>query len=331
MSEQAQVRTESVKIDELIIDHRAQARINIDEDVVNEYAEALQAGAGMPNIDGVRVSDGEHAGKVVVWDGFHRVAAARQCGATEILVDVRDGTFADAIDLCTSANAAHGLRRTNEDKRHAVIMAISLDKQLKRKRSDRQVALHVGVHNSTVSEIRAELSGKPKKVKKQDESNDAPAAVEQTSDATAQSISVDELGRPVTDDKLRAVLSLCPEFDDVIKQVENAVRRVQGLTETVAGDELKPKLQNIRFDLEGAKNTIKFARPFTSCPYGPSCGPECLSCRGRGWVSKETWDRTPENIRNQALSGIAEVQVSESDTAGTEAHTDDVPAEVVSR
>ncbi len=102
---------------------------------------------------------------------------------------------------------------------------------------------------------------------------------------------------------------------------------IQGLN--VAGDELRPKLQNIKFDLEGAKNTVKYARPFTSCPYGPNCAAECSACRGRGWVSKETWDRTPENIRNQAISGISEVQVSESDTQSTEAQVDDIPAEAV--
>lgn len=331
MAEQNQVKTETVKIDEMVIDPRAQARVNMDQNVIDEYAEAMQAGAAIPTIEGVRVTDSEHAGKVVIWDGFHRVAAARKCGVTEIPVDVREGTLADAIDLCTGANTAHGLRRTNEDKRHAVLMAIALDKQLKRKRSDRMVAAHVGVHNSTVSEIRAELSGKSKKTKKRDQDETTREPVTETTEQTGEvaGVQVDELGRPVKDNTIKAVLALCPEFDEVIRQIESAAHRVLGLAETVAGDELRPKLQNIKFDLEGAKNTVKYARPFTSCPYGPNCAAECSACRGRNWVSKETWDRTPENIRNQAISGISEVQVSESDTQSTEAQVDDIPAEVV--
>lgn len=331
MAEQSPAPIESlnIKLDDLVIDPRVQARVRMDGEVVDEYAEAMKAGASIPSVDGVRVAEGEFAGKVVIWDGFHRIEAARKCGVTEMPVGVRNGSFADAIDLCTSANAAHGLRRTNEDKRHAVLMALALDKQLKRKRSDRQIAIHVGVHNSTVSEIQAELSGK-KKTKKD---APAPSTTEQAETAsgpetTNAGVMVDELGRPVNDPKLRAVLALCPEFDDIIRQIGDTIRRVMGLTETVAGDELKGKVQNIKFDLGGARSTVEFARPYTACPYGPGCAPECLACRGRGWVSKETWGRTPENIRNQAISHVAEV--SESDTTSQVAVDPEMP-EVVAQ
>jgi len=48
------------------------------------------------------------------------VKAAEEAGLTDIAADVRQGTRRDAILHSVGANAAHGLRRTSEDKRRAV-------------------------------------------------------------------------------------------------------------------------------------------------------------------------------------------------------------------
>src|SRR4051794_18625155 len=53
-------------------------------------------------------------------DGFHRIAAAAILGHDTIACDVRPGTLRDAVAHAVGANAAHGLRRTNDDKRRAV-------------------------------------------------------------------------------------------------------------------------------------------------------------------------------------------------------------------
>jgi hypothetical protein len=51
---------------------------------------------------------------------FHRIIAAEELGLVEITADVREGTRRDAILYAVGANAAHGLKRTNRDKRNAV-------------------------------------------------------------------------------------------------------------------------------------------------------------------------------------------------------------------
>lgn len=63
---------------------------------------------------------GEGAAAYWLADGFHRTAAAKSAGLAEIDADVRQGTRRDAILFSVGANAAHGLRRTNADKRRAV-------------------------------------------------------------------------------------------------------------------------------------------------------------------------------------------------------------------
>jgi hypothetical protein len=53
-------------------------------------------------------------------DGFHRIIAAAAIDRTEIAADVREGTRRDAILFAVGCNAAHGLKRTNRDKRNAI-------------------------------------------------------------------------------------------------------------------------------------------------------------------------------------------------------------------
>lgn len=52
--------------------------------------------------------------------GWHRVAGAEQAGLTEIEADVQPGTKRDALLYSAGANATHGLRRSNADKRRSV-------------------------------------------------------------------------------------------------------------------------------------------------------------------------------------------------------------------
>ena len=63
----------------------------------------------------------------VYWlaDGFHRFYAAQGCERQEVECDVREGGLRDAILCSVGANAAHGLRRTNEDKRRAVMKMLN--------------------------------------------------------------------------------------------------------------------------------------------------------------------------------------------------------------
>ena len=70
-------------------------------------------------------------------------------------MELTGGTFRDALALALRANAAHGRRRTNEDKRKAV------EKALLRpgwnQKSDREVAGLCTVHHQMVSKVRAVL------------------------------------------------------------------------------------------------------------------------------------------------------------------------------
>lgn len=129
------------------IDGGTQSRATLNEQVVNEYAEAIQAGATFPPI--VVYYDGK---KHWLADGFHRFHAYQKAGREKVAADVRQGTRRDAILHSVGANEAHGLRRTNDDKRRAVLTLLG-DTEWS-KWSDGEIAKRCAVSREYVNRLR---------------------------------------------------------------------------------------------------------------------------------------------------------------------------------
>jgi len=132
-------------------DTSAQPRAAIFQNVVDEYAEALADGVALPPV--VVFYDEAH-----YWlaDGFHRHAAHMKIGASCIAADVRLGTLRDAILYSVGANQAHGLRRTNDDKRRAVLTLLNDEEWSKW--SAREIARHCGVSADFAARLKSSLS-----------------------------------------------------------------------------------------------------------------------------------------------------------------------------
>jgi hypothetical protein len=140
----------NVLLELLRIDGGTQPRASLDETVVAEYAEALKAGGKLPPV--IVYFDGSE------WwlaDGFHRYHAHRAAGATEISAEVREGTRRDAVLFSAGANASHGLRRTNDDKRRAVMTLLN-DAEWMRW-SDNAIAKACSVSNHMVASLRSAI------------------------------------------------------------------------------------------------------------------------------------------------------------------------------
>jgi hypothetical protein len=142
-----QCEVKKINLDAIRLDGGTQPRERIDMNVVREYADVLTAGAELPPL--VVFDDGAEK-----WlaDGFHRWHAHKLAGRASVSAAIHAGSLDDAKLNASGANATHGLRRTNEDKRRSVEMALAVPAC--REWSDTQLAKHCGVSVPFVGAIR---------------------------------------------------------------------------------------------------------------------------------------------------------------------------------
>ena len=152
----------TVKMGLLTLDDACQTRADtkLDADHVEALATAYAAGEAVAPLTCVEMADGS----LTVVDGYHRWAAlaalmkrapkAPVLGAVPVVV-VAKGDRELASFHALAANAAHGIRRTNADKRHAIKLALA--HPLCRKMGVGLIAQHLGVNRELVSAVREEV------------------------------------------------------------------------------------------------------------------------------------------------------------------------------
>lgn len=145
---------EDISIEKIRIDGGTQPRAEIDTSVVSDYAEKFELGETFPNVD--LFFDGKN-----YWlaDGFHRYHGAVKAHLETIPATIHRGTQRDAVLFSVGANATHGLRRTNEDKRHAVLTLLNDEEW--GKKSQRWIAEKCGVHHQLVATLIAQVGESP--------------------------------------------------------------------------------------------------------------------------------------------------------------------------
>ena len=143
--------TKSIDLSLVIIDPDLQQRVKLDESIIEEYAIALSNGEVFPPIT---VWHNTEDGRNYLVDGFHRVAAAKKAGINELPFTIKQGEFREAILYSVSLNSTHGLRRSNEDKRKAV-MTLLQDEEWSTW-SNVAIANQCGVSESFVRKIKKE-------------------------------------------------------------------------------------------------------------------------------------------------------------------------------
>lgn len=148
MNDDEEWTTETVEIASLCRDRELQSRAATDDDTIDSYAELLERGVELPAPVVFREGD-----RLRVADGHHTIAAHEERGKTSIVVRVRSGTRENAVLYAARANAAHGLRRTNKDKRRAVELVLGLHAEW----SNGLVAAHCSVSDGLVKGVRADL------------------------------------------------------------------------------------------------------------------------------------------------------------------------------
>lgn len=140
-----------------------QMRALLDINTVGDYHAVMKAVGGWGPFPAVTIF---HDGRDHwLGDGFHRVAAYRRLLAdlavdsAEVPADIRVGTRRDAVLHAAGANASHGLRRSQADKRRAVETLLRDDEW--QQWSDREIARKCNVSPDLVGAVRRELAPPP--------------------------------------------------------------------------------------------------------------------------------------------------------------------------
>lgn len=261
----ASKRIKDVPLAKITMDKALQPRTALTAEAVAEYAEAMQEGAEMPPC-------------VVVWDGttnwlcdgFHRVSAAQRLKWKSIACEVVEGTRDHAMWLAAAANLKHGVRRTNSDKRRAVLMALACNPDA----SNRDIGSHCAVSGEMVRLCRQQAEA----VHELD-----TVAEEAVADAIADGV-VEE-----GDTATARMLAAESAIKNAIVAVDGANATVNALLQTEHAAFVAQ--QRVLTDLKNAKTALKQALPHEVCPL---CGGDgCETCRMTGWVTKQQWDLIP--------------------------------------
>ena len=152
------------------IDGGTQAREELNQEAVADYAEKMRDGEVFPPVS--VFFDGSEYWLV---DGFHRYFATKSNGKTSIDAEVENGTLKEAIRASWKANGKRGLNLNSADTKK-IILAMFAD-EVTKTWSNRQIAEYVGVSHSTVNRLKSSLeqsSTKPKPVK--DSHGDEPVS-----------------------------------------------------------------------------------------------------------------------------------------------------------
>lgn len=135
----------NVALDDLILDPNLNLRDRLDDFTVERYAEAWDR---LPPITVYDIDE-----RWLIADGFHRHAAAVMLGKRTIPVEIRVGSFDDALDYVSSVNLFHGLPLSRTERRRAVEVKLRLHHDW----SDRRTAEELGVSRELVAKIRKQL------------------------------------------------------------------------------------------------------------------------------------------------------------------------------
>lgn len=150
-----------IALTKLRTDGDTQPRAMLNQDIIAEYAESMMEDVTFPPI--IVFHD---SANYWIADGFHRFFAAKRAGATEIECEMHQGTLREAQLFAVGANSVHGLRRTNEDKRKAVLTLLN-DLEWA-EWSDREIARRCNVSQVTVGRVKKSVSLEKTEVKYKD-------------------------------------------------------------------------------------------------------------------------------------------------------------------
>lgn len=241
-----------IQLKQVRLDGDTQPRQFINEDTVNEYSEQLLEDSTFPPID--VFFDGAN-----YWlaDGYHRYFANKKAGFLDIEATIHEGTRRDAVLFSVGTNAVHGLRRTNDDKRKAVLTLVN-DLEWS-EWSDHEIARRCHVSVMTVGRVKKSLNLEKTEVKYKDKHGNVSTMKKKEVPETVTLKPLEKMIEP-EDDKLQELAvanqDLAAENASLldrlaVQQMDGTEEEKQQAAETIA--ELRNQVTALEAELRAVK------------------------------------------------------------------------------
>lgn len=309
-----------VDVAKIDINGSPKVRAELHEEAVAEYAQAYRAKKPLPKPTLFEVEKDHY----LVADGLHRIAAMTDAKIGLKPFDVFQGTYADCLKYALRANLAHGLRRTNSDKRAGVIAAL----QEFPKMSNGAISEIAAAGDDLVREVRKELESEKKipetptrtsvsgvektvphprktrmtiteppvnNVKAHHSDSVQPDPKHKKLESDNDNNLKDDTGYPVPPE----LVNLWQRGSEV-QQLLTSISRIKTAVSNGQKDKCplygEVNFSSVLADLANAYNGINRAKPYAVCPKCQGravTSKNCLMCKGRGIVSKLMYDRIP--------------------------------------
>lgn len=287
-----------LNLSDITLSNALRVRHSVDQNVVEDYAEAMKAKAVFPPIDVFSVGN---TGYLLV-DGWHRYYASRLIEKTKIHAEVHDGDESEALKFALKSNCKHGLRRSNADKRRCVELAIKHWPDI----TNRALSEICGVSHTFINKVRSLIDppDEPPKEQPKPEPKKEETTKKEPEESKPKEV-VDKTGFPIPPKAL--------EFWNRQDEVDHILFYVQAIhDELKSAQDAKDLLYNeIVFasafsELSRLRDNLKCGIPHAVCT---SCQGQltdtCTLCGGKGLISKFRWDSVvPEEIKKMRMKGI---------------------------
>jgi excinuclease UvrABC ATPase subunit len=278
-----------VFIDEIKWKASPRVRETLVAEVVDDYAERYRKGEKLPLPEIALLEDGT----LLCIDGMHRLHAIKKNGGKATQCEVTKLDVDETIKAALASNRAHGLRRSNADKRQCCVLALSRwpDK------SNLALSQLVGVDDKTVNEVRKELekAGKLSKETVRKDTKDRTVTPRETKPKVDEELT-DYTGFVIP----KEIRGAWEEAGATAMSLDDKVGSARA--ELIQANKDKSILfSEVNFsaaigDLEKAMHAIRVVEPYAVCPtcngYPNLNEKPCVMCKGRGFISKFRWDAT---------------------------------------
>lgn len=285
-----------INISKIRIDGGSQNR-SIDDELVTTYKDAIKDGDKFPPID--VTYDGK---EYWLYDGFHRYHAYCGLDKKQITANIRNGTKRDSVWLSFGANSKHGRRRKKAENDY-ILGRVLTDKEWKKK-SLRDIAKHVGLSHTTISNYKMSVNkftGKKDAARpkvKNDTKDTPPDKVEKPTEKTHKiKPRYDKPGNKIPE-HLYDVFDGTGIFKQLSEQLGDVLRGVQARVADKDPRFTHLNMARLKADIKNATSILKAATPYSVCAYCGGDGKGCRACKKSGFQTKLDYESaTPGGLK----------------------------------